>query len=99
MTVTITRPAKEIFDAFSCHGVYSFSKDFWFDGDNTKHTFELPTGWMPVQVFVDGLLKAPGGSKDYIVKNDGLGNYSVVFGGDVPLAPPLVRIAIFCTRV
>ena len=43
------------------------------DGTNAIHS--LPNGWIPKDVFVDGLLKREGSGWDYTVYNDGTKNW------------------------
>lgn len=67
--------------------------DFWFTGDSSETAFVLPSGWSPLKVYSDGLLRKPGAAEDYTVTFDGH-LYTVVFA----VAPAAVDIAIEAGR-
>ncbi len=69
MTITISRPEKQLGDTPSCKQQESIV--LWFEGNGTETDFPLPSGWEVYKVFDTGLLMRPGSGEDYTITNNG----------------------------
>jgi hypothetical protein len=65
-----------------------------FEGDGVTASFEVPEGFKPTGVYVDGLRKSKGPLDDYTVDYDGFAT-AVVFA----VAPGAVKILVDCVEV
>jgi hypothetical protein len=96
MTVVIERDEQRLGDEIA--RLIKLTKNleqqtFWFAGVSPTVTFTLPSGWEPVNVYVDGGLMRPGTGEDYTVLYDGF-LWSVTFS----VAPNGVDIGIIAKR-
>lgn len=91
----ISRDKRTLNDAVksSCSGNET-RRVHWFSGDSAKTSFELPNGWEPYKVYVDGSLVRDGDTEDYTVTRTAF-KQTVVFA----VAPANVQVAIDAVRV
>jgi hypothetical protein len=96
MTVIVSKPAvnlREELASLRNQGGYR-QEVFWFSGNGSQTTFELPNGWKPKFIHVDGKLYREGSLEDYTVSYDGF-VYSVILS----VAPSTVDVGIICEGV
>ena len=65
-----------------------------FEGDGVTASFEVPEGFKPNGIYVDGLRKSEGALDDYTVAYDGFA-HAVVFA----VVPGAVKIVVDCVEV
>lgn len=64
-----------------------------FEGDGVTTSFEVPEGFKPTGIYVDGLRKSEGPLDDYTLDYDGF-VWAVVFA----VAPGAVKIVVDCVE-
>lgn len=84
MSIKVTKDSinvREMLNELSVTKQYS-QQQFWFVGDGSVTAFSLPNGWLPLNVFANGLLQKEGVGDEY-TSSGGTVTFAVAPAGDV----------------